>query len=891
MDESAAPIAAIVPLVHFSTLDLMVMGVPLVIVFVVALMMRRYLRSVADFLAASRCAGRYVMCVSAAEIGAGVAGLVGGWEVFQTTGFAIGFWSGYVGFIYFLLALTAVVGYRFRETRCLTFHQFFEVRYSKGLRVFSSFLNVFSGLFTFGIVPGVSAKFFVYFLGLDPSVTFLGITVPTFAVIMFFLLLFSLFFALSGGQISVMVTDCVEGVVSNIFYLVVAFALFTTISYSQMLYAFTNSVPAGKSLVNPFDIGGQQDFNYWYVILGLFSTLYFWRGGAWNAGFTAAGKSAHESKMAGIIGVWRGMAAGAMGFLIGAGAVMLLRHPDYADKAAQINGYLATLPTEQWQRMMRIPTALGLLLPSGARGALCAITLFGTLAGLGNSMQNFGSVLVQDVILPFRRRALNPQWHIFWLRASMVLVGAFAFFVSWVWTPPDYLQLALAVISSLYLGGIGAVVWGGLYWRRSTSQGAWTAMIVGSGLSVLAWFLQTFWNKPPTTTGTGAETVTTVHFSLNQFLVDRWGALPQPEFATLVIGWGVIVVGLALAALAIHLIMRDWRKGVMPQVWVGSVVVAAMISAGIYGVSSPSAASGTLRSVLDQLTGMRIGLCAAAALALVLGQFLIGLFTGDAKWHRRGGVTLVVLILVSVLGAVARAVVVQLGLTFVTEAGGVPTVSEYLNLLDHWTRFPINGQYLSVFSMFFAGSSFIVVSLLTSREPYDLDRMLHRGKYALKDEDAPLRPVVVGGRRTLSSLIGINEYYTRGDKILHLFTFWWGLWPNAVGIVIIVWNVILFYGIKIGKFTLYQGTGHFWPDNWWWAWWAVTGLFIPLLGGVITTIWFTWGTTRDLFRLMKALPTMAVNDADDGMVRDHHNAGESDAKEIAAEEDDGGDKK
>lgn len=884
MDESAAPIAAIVPLVHFTTLDLMVMGVPLVIVFVVALMMRRYLRSVADFLAASRCAGRYVMCVSAAEIGAGVAGLVGGWEVFQTTGFAIGFWSGYVGFIYFLLALTAVVGYRFRETRCLTFHQFFEVRYSKGLRVFSSFLNVFSGLFTFGIVPGVSAKFFVYFLGLPANLGFFGLTyasgapvlLPTFAVIMFFLLLFSLFFALSGGQISVMVTDCIEGVVSNVFYLVVAFALFTTISYSQMLYAFTNNVQAGKSLVNPFDIGGQQDFNYWYVILGLFSTLYFWRGGAWNAGFTAAGKSAHESKMAGIIGVWRGMAAGAMGFLIGAGAVMLLRHPDYADKAGQINGYLATLPTEQWQRMMRIPTALGLLLPSGARGALCAITLFGTLAGLGNSMQNFGSVLVQDVILPFRRRALNPQWHIFWLRTSMVVVGAFAFFVSWVWTPPDYLQLALAVISSLYLGGIGAVVWGGLYWRRSTSQGAWTAMIVGSGLSVLAWFLQTFWNKPPTEKGG----ITTAHFSLNQWLVDRWGQLPQPEFASLLIGWGTIVVGLALAALAIHLIVRDWRKGVMPQVWVGAVAVAAMIAAGIFGVHNPSAASGMLRSVLDLISTDLLLVCAAVGMLLVVIQLLLGFWTRDARWLRRGGVTFVVLLLVSILGAVGRAVVIQLGLTFVTEEGTIPTVSEFLNLLDHWKRFPINGQYLSVFSMFFAGTSFIVVSLLTSREPYDLDRMLHRGKYALADEDAPVRPVVVGGRRTLSSLIGINEYYTRGDKILHLFTFYWGLWPNVAGIVIIVWNLIL-----------HHRTGHYWPDSWWWGWWAVTGLFIPLLGGVITTVWFTWGTTRDLIRLFRVLPTMAVNDADDGMVRDHHNAGESDAKEIAGEENDGGDKK
>ena len=96
------------------------------------------------------------------ERGITAMGVVSSLEVFSQTGFSLNLWSGFVGFFYFLLAMAGLVGYRFRETRALTFHQFFEIRFSKKLRVFATFLNVFSGLFTFGIGPGVAARFFVY---------------------------------------------------------------------------------------------------------------------------------------------------------------------------------------------------------------------------------------------------------------------------------------------------------------------------------------------------------------------------------------------------------------------------------------------------------------------------------------------------------------------------------------------------------------------------------------------------------------------------------------------------------------------------------------------------------------------------------------------------------
>ena len=566
---------------NLSTLDLIIIAVPAVVVFAVALVMRRYLRSVADFLAAGRCAGRYLICTASAEIGAGISGLVVGLEVFSKTGFSLDLWVGFVGLVYFMLTLLGFVTFRFRETRALTFHQFFEVRYSRGLRVFASLLNCASGLFTFGIIPGISARFFVYFLGLPETIACGAVPLPTYAVVMAVFLTMAMFFCLTGGQISVMVTDCLEGVISGIFYLVVAFALLMVVSYHQMEHAFISG-PPGQSFVDPFDISGRQDFNGWYVFLGLMTTLYFWRGGAWNAGFAAAGKSAHESKMAGILGVWRAMGAGAMSFLVSAGALTLLHHPDFADKARLVEQHLAGIGQEQLRTQMRMPVALGLLLPAGAKGAFCAVALFGTLAAMGAAMHGFGSTFIQDVVLPFRKRALSPHEHIRWLRRAVFGVGLFSLFFSVVYKPADYLVMAMAIISSIYLGGIGAVVLGGLYWKKATTAGAWAAMGLGAGLSITFWGIQQFWTD--------------------------------------------------LQPVLLH--------------WAGTGALASWLA------HAPA-------------------------------------------------------------------------------------------------RCPINGQILSTIAMASAGLSFVVVSLLTCREDFDMDRMLHRGKYAL--DQTAVAAVPAKGRRSLAS--------------------------------------------------------------------------------------------------------------------------------------------
>ena len=136
-------------------LDYVMICVPLLAVTIIAIAMRPFMRSVVDFLAAGRCAGRYLISTSTAQMGGAVMTIVMTMEAFSKTGFSIGMWSAFTGIFLFLFTLFGIITYRFRETRCLTFHQLFEIRYSKGLRVFASVIASISGLIGFGLTPAV----------------------------------------------------------------------------------------------------------------------------------------------------------------------------------------------------------------------------------------------------------------------------------------------------------------------------------------------------------------------------------------------------------------------------------------------------------------------------------------------------------------------------------------------------------------------------------------------------------------------------------------------------------------------------------------------------------------------------------------------------------------
>ena len=158
--------------------------IPVTCVLALAVYSRKYVRGVADFLAAGRVAGRYVISVGDLEAGLGLYTLVMWTEVRYKTGYALIFWESMVAPLSIVMALTGYCVYRYRETKALSIGQFMEMRYSRPFRIFASLFRAAGDTLTNAIGPAVAANFFIYYLGMPHSVNVMGTSSPMFAIVM-----------------------------------------------------------------------------------------------------------------------------------------------------------------------------------------------------------------------------------------------------------------------------------------------------------------------------------------------------------------------------------------------------------------------------------------------------------------------------------------------------------------------------------------------------------------------------------------------------------------------------------------------------------------------------------------------------------------------------------
>ncbi|MCI5778263.1 MAG: sodium:solute symporter [Lentisphaeria bacterium] len=488
------------------------------IVFLIAVLLycNNYMRNAADFLAASRCAGRYVLSIATGVAGFAVINSVATFEMFYKAGFASQWWSMLSSPVSLILALVAWVSYRMRETRCFTLAQFYEVRYSRKFRVAAGILTWISGVVNYGIFPAVSVRFFMFFCRFPDHFRFLGVNWNTYGVLLFIAIGLGVFFAVCGGQIAIMVTDFIQGIFCNVAFVVFILFVFKLgnwdvsggfISWREVSEAI--STTPGSSQINPFDTDQIGDFNMWYYIIGLIGSIY--SRGAWQGsmGYAAAAKNPHEGKMAGILGAWRGMAQGLMVMLFPLAVIVIMHHPNFVDlKGAVLDQLHSSGLSAQLQEQGLVTTALSLIMPTGLLGLFVAVMFAAMLSTDDTYMHSWGSIFIQDVVMPFRKKSFTPAQHIWALRASIIFVGVFAWFFSFYFRQTEYVFMFFSITGAI-VSGAGAAIIGGLYWKRGGVIAAWVSYIVGASLAVSGIVLQQIWNPP-----TG--------FKLSQYLANRY---------------------------------------------------------------------------------------------------------------------------------------------------------------------------------------------------------------------------------------------------------------------------------------------------------------------------------------------------------------------------------
>ena len=736
--------------------------IPLFFIIWMAFYCRKYIRGVVDYLAAGRVAGRYVICVGDVMAGLSVITLVALCESEYQCGMAMGLWSKVTIPLSIFMALTGYCLYRYRQTKCLSIGQFLEIRYNRPLRIIAAFIRTIAEMMTNAIGPAVAARFFIYIMALPHTVSIFGWQITTFAVIMVAVLTLAMLVIWPGGRVSLLVTDALQGLMSYPIFVIFTVFVLTEISWTGDVAPVMLDRAAGESFLNPMDIDSLRDFNMFALIVTIVGTIL--NRAAWIGNDTSnSGRTAHEQKMAGILGAWRNGFSALMMTLLALFMVTIMLSSRFADEAKVIRNNLvnrvagetvvdsavrdkikqniAAIPVAKhtigvdkpysrtnnpdtpylntvrdtlketpdgntaFQKFrtlyyqMMAPTVLREKLPVGVMGLFVLLMIMLMLSTDDSRVFNASSTLIQDVVMPFRKKPFEPQQHLAWLRGMSVAVCVFFLIVSLYFAQMDYILMFISIMCSLWLGAAGPIMIGGLYTRWGTTVGAFCALVFGSGTALSGLILQ-----------------------------------------------------------------RTWSGYVYP--WL--------------------------------------------------------LNTGNQRY-------------VSMVFDAVNSV-----------------FSPYIVWEMNPIKFPINSYEIYFMSMMFGCSAYIIGSMITYRKPYDLDKMLHRGKYSEGEARPNASPWT--WRNVYSKLIGIDDQYTTGDKIIA-----WSVFSYSV----IYQFLLAFLGV-----LLWNAITPFTP-NWWSMYFFVTVVVVGVIVGVISTFWFVIGGIIDMRRLFRDLAARENNPLDDGWVEGH----------------------
>lgn len=471
-------------------IDWLCVGLMAAMVIVVMETTRRHSRDVADFLSGGRTARRYLLTTSSGVEQYGAARVISQFEMIMVAGFCVLWWGFFNNVVYWLLGMLGWVSYRFRQTRALTLPQFFEMRYSRRFRLFMGGLGFVSALLGSGVYPQIGAKFFVYFCGLPETIQVAGHALSLSAIITVGLMFFALYTIMSG-MVGQLLTDFMEGFISQIVFVVILVFLFWQIPWSHITETMA-PLPAGHSMLNPFDSGKVKDFNVWFFAIQVFIAIYARMAAPGGTAGVSCAASPHESRMGMVVGMWKSNAYGLILVMVPVMAYVVLNHPLHAGTADEVRKHLAAIGDPQVREQMTVMTALSVMLPVGIKGLFCAVMFAGFIGSMNSTINSIGAGFIQDVIVPLRRTRIPPDQHMRWLRWSVSGVAVMMALLSLVWRQNEFVLMFASGAMAVFTAGAGAVIIGGLYWRRGTTTAAWISVIVGSSVMV-SWMLVRQW--------------------------------------------------------------------------------------------------------------------------------------------------------------------------------------------------------------------------------------------------------------------------------------------------------------------------------------------------------------------------------------------------------------
>jgi len=459
---------------NFASIDWIIVIVYLAASLGIGLAGRKYVGSTAHFLVAGRELGTWIGVATLAATEIGTITFMYNSELGYRYGFAALSAALISGVVMILVGRTGFVIVRLRELRLMTVPEYFEVKYSRGLRILTGVLVALGGILNMGVFLKIEGEFLTVITGLDSR--YLIAT-------MIAILLLELIYTTAGGMISVVITDYLQYVLLSIATIIITlYAVHYAGWHTMVNRVETVMGPSGFNPVAAPKFG--VTFLIWQLLLW-FAIHTCWQTTAMRMFSTRSPEiSKRVMTWTGFIFLGRGM----LPMLWGIAALVLFGHGPLNSGVSQ--------PVVQGKVMAPIdamPAMLSQILGPGVRGVVVAGMLAATMSVNSSYLLGWSAVISQDVIAPVRRASgkgpLSDRRELLVNRVCNACVGLFLIFWGLYYTPPGAVYLYLNITGTIFLAGAFVCVVGGLYWQQANVMGGYFAMLMGALGAIVPFFV------------------------------------------------------------------------------------------------------------------------------------------------------------------------------------------------------------------------------------------------------------------------------------------------------------------------------------------------------------------------------------------------------------------
>jgi solute:Na+ symporter, SSS family len=460
--------------VNFAAIDWIIVVTYLFASLAIGIIGRRYIGNVSHYLVAGRELGLYVGIATLAATEIGTITFMYYAEFGYKAGFAAFAAAAISGLVMIVVGRTGLIISRFRTMKLMTVPEYFELKYSRGLRILTGFLVALGGILNMGVFLRIEGEFLTIVSGIDARYL---------VAVMTAILVLELIYTVLGGMVSVVITDFIQYILLSVATILVTVYAVAHAGWGNIVEKVTTVLgPAGfDPLISP-KLG--ITFLVWQVLFW-FSLHTCWQTTAMRVFST---KSAELSKR---VMTWTGfifLGRGMMPMLWGLAALTL-----FGTGAPMADGIPTPIVNGRaLQPLEAMPAMLAQILGPGIRGIVVAGMLAATMSVNSSYLLGWSAVISQDVILPVRRALgrgpLSSRKQILVNRLANLFVSLFVMFWGLWYQLPGTVYLYLNITGTIFLAGAFVCVIGGLYWKRTSITGGYLAMIFGAGGAIIPYF-------------------------------------------------------------------------------------------------------------------------------------------------------------------------------------------------------------------------------------------------------------------------------------------------------------------------------------------------------------------------------------------------------------------